>query len=323
MRVSVVSPYYNEASIIAAVVEQFEAALASLPCDHELILVNDGSTDGSDELAKNASRSSSTRFVGYAQNRGRGYALRHGASVARGEIIVTTEIDLSWGKDIVHRLLAAFDEFPDADIIVASPNLPGGGYRDVPLRRVLISRFGNRIIRLGHGRHVSMYTGMTRAYRAESFRRLPLDQMGKEFHLEVLQKALALGLRVRDIPSYLEWQAHRFADTSKSRRKSSSNVNRLIFTHSVFALAAAPFRYLLPASLVIGGLAAGFFAWAVVNVLRGETSILLLLVSVTLIILAIVSGISSVLSFQLNSLQRDVWRLRSEIRAERSSQEGQ
>src|SRR5262249_50690159 len=149
MRVSVVCPFYNEAQILESAVRTLLDRLRSLDGSWELIIVNDGSTDGSAEIAQRIAKEESSRLrvLGYPTNRGRGHALRVGIAAARGDIIVTTEIDLSWGEQIVHELVAAMERWPDADIVVASPNLASGGYKNVPLKRVWLSRIGNRVIR--------------------------------------------------------------------------------------------------------------------------------------------------------------------------------
>ena len=95
--------------------------LSSLDGEWELIIVNDGSRDGSEEIARRLERTSPRlRVLGYPHNRGRGHALRTGIAAARGDLIVTTEIDLSWGSTIVQDLVAATRQHPDADMIVAS-----------------------------------------------------------------------------------------------------------------------------------------------------------------------------------------------------------
>lgn len=83
---------------------------------------------------------------------------------------------------------------PGADIVVASPHLPGGGYKNVPAKRVWLSRLGNKVIRACMSDAATMNTGMTRAYRRRAILSLPLYEPGKEFHLEVILKATALGL---------------------------------------------------------------------------------------------------------------------------------
>jgi glycosyltransferase involved in cell wall biosynthesis len=117
------------------------------------LIVGDGSTDGSREIAPRSGRIE-TPGPGYRQ-RGRGFALRTGIAAARGDLIVTTEIDLSWGDTIVHDCRRAA-EWPDVDIVVASP--PGRRFvLDAPPSVCALSRMGNRVIRAacqrGHHEH--------------------------------------------------------------------------------------------------------------------------------------------------------------------------
>lgn len=314
MKISVICPFYNEEAIIEAAVNNMTARLASLQHDWELIVVNDGSRDQSAEYVRRAAgKNPRIKIAGYEQNRGRGYALRHGIALANGDIIVTTEIDLSWGEDIVHRLAEAFEKHPDADMIVASPNLPGGGYRNVPLKRVLISRIGNMIIRMGQGLEMTMYTGMTRGYKRESFLSLPIDEDEKEFHLEVAQKAQAFGFKIYEIPCILEWKDARLARPGAAKRKSSSKIHKLIRTHMAFAAATAPFRYILPLSLMMIGISVPFGVWAVVNLLMGHPSALVLITGLMLFLIGFVAFAIGMLSYQNQLIQRDLWRIRSDL----------
>ena len=220
--ISVVCPFYNEEAILAASVRLMLRNLSTLTDDWELIIVNDGSRDGSLAVAQGLeAESKQLRVLGYPVNRGRGYAIRHGAAHAKGEVLVTTEIDSSWGDDIVHRLAAAMAEWPDADMVIASPHLPGGGYKNVPPYRVFLSSFGNYVIRAGLTYAVTMNTGMTRAYRLRKFLDLPLYEDEKEMHLEVVSKALALGYRIREIPCILEWRTAKLGATPGKQRKTA------------------------------------------------------------------------------------------------------
>ena len=314
--ISVVCPFYNEEAIIGNSIRLMLENLASLTEEWELIVVNDGSKDGSLAIARElAAAHPRLRVVGYPVNRGRGYALRTGVARARGEIVVTTEIDSSWGDDIVHRIVAEFARRPDADLIIASPHLPGGGYKNVPSRRVFLSTMGNYVIRSGLNYGVTMNTGMTRGYRREQFLALPLDEDEKEMHLEVVNKAIALGYRIYEVPAVLEWKDHKLTSQPGTPRKSSSNVQKLIRTHLLFSLLAAPFRYLYLASGLFFGTAAGFLGWAVVNLFRpGQPSAFLLLTALLLGVLGFLIFGIGILAQQGRALQRELWRIRSEAR---------
>lgn len=311
---SVVCPFYNEEQILTEAITTLLGRLEKLDVSWELIVVNDGSTDGSARIAEALSRQHPRlRALSYRFNRGRGHALRTGIAQARGEVIVTTEIDLSWGEDIVERLYQAACEQPDVDVIVASPHLPGGGYRNVPSRRVLYSRLGNLIIRACMSNAVTMNTGMTRAYRRQVIRSLPLEENGKEFHLEVILKANALGHRISEIPALLEWKQYKL-EGARVERKSSSKVNRLIVTHSLFSLFGNPVRYVWVLGGVAMGLSAVFLGAGVVRYLMGLVSVYMGILSLALFILGTLLFACGVITQQGNMIQRELWRLKQDLR---------
>jgi glycosyltransferase involved in cell wall biosynthesis len=306
---SIVCPFFNEEQIIEDALRGLLEKLRELDGTWELILVDDGSIDGSRSVVERiAVEEPRLRLMGYSANRGRGYALRTGLAAARGEIIVTTEIDLSWGTDIVQRLVEAMRSSPSADIVVASPHLPGGGYRNVPAKRVFLSRFGNWVIRRLMPDAVSMNTGMTRAYRRRVIQALPLAEDHKEFHLEVILKATALGYRIQEIPAVLEWREHKRAGQTV-RRKSSSRVRRLIVSHTLFSLFANPVRYVLALSAAALALGALSFIGAVVLFALRMTSVYAALMSIALVILGVLLFVLTVILQQGRLIQREIWSL--------------
>jgi len=311
--VSVVCPFFNEAGILEAAIRALTDRLAQRDWSWELIVVNDGSSDESGELAARLSAEiSNLRCVGYRYNRGRGHALRTGIAQARGEIIVTTEIDLSWGEDIVERLFDEFQAEPDADMVVASPHLKGGGYKNVPPKRVFFSRFGNWVIRALMSNAVSMNTGMTRGYRRDAIRSLPLADDRKEFHLEVILKAQALGYRIREIPATLEWKQYKH-EGQRIQRTSSSRVNRLVLTHSLFSLFGNPVRYAWKIAGAALFLSVAFFIMALIFYFNGQVSVYSAILSVSLAIMASLLFGIGVLAQQGNMIQRELWMLKQEF----------
>ncbi len=314
--ISIVCPFYNEQIILAKAIECMLANLSRLAEPWELVIVNDGSIDNSLSIAQAlAECEPRLRVVSYVKNHGRGYALRKGIEAAQGEIIITTEIDCSWGEDIVTKLVAALRANPALDIVIASTNLPGGSYANVPLLRVKLSRMGNMLLRLTLSNQISMFTGMTRGYRATAIKSLPISEMGKEFHLDVIVKALALGLRIGEIPVTLTWQNDKLAQDGAPKRKSSSKLKRIIGTHLLFALSGRPFRYLFVLSAMVFALSLIFLLWGIIHLIIGAVSVYLLILALSCFILFVLLGGISVLALQQNAILRELWITRQEIKA--------
>jgi glycosyltransferase involved in cell wall biosynthesis len=314
MDVSVVCPFYNESPIIETAIRRLLSQLESLDGEWELIVVDDGSTDGSEEIARSIDCSRLT-VLGYPHNRGRGRALRTGIAAARGDIVVTTEIDLSWGDTIVDDLVSEMRRDPSIDIVVASPHRLGGGYRNVPLRRVWISRFGNLVIRTLMANTVTMNTGMTRAYRRQLIQSLPLTEDGKEFHLEVILKATAFGARIVEIPATLEWKEYKH-EGQRLKRESSTRMRKNIISHSLFSVFAHPVRYVLGLSAFTSALGVIAFFLAVTAYLMHAVAAFLALLSVSLIILGLVFFTMAVILQQGWMIQKELWTLQRALKTE-------
>ena len=203
---SVVTPMYNEADRIQEDIGKIIESLKRLNINYEYILVDDGSTDDSYIKAKAVLADlPQCRIIHYKRNRGRGFALRKGLSNARGKYIITTESDLSWGVEIIGKLYTELIE-TGSDMVVASVYLPGGGLENVPVFRRLLSRYGNKFMRLAFGGNLTMLSGMTRGYKRELIQLLHLEEDGKEIHLEIIMKAQLKNFHITEIPAVIRWR---------------------------------------------------------------------------------------------------------------------
>ncbi|MBF0143482.1 MAG: glycosyltransferase family 2 protein [Magnetococcales bacterium] len=318
--ISVVSPFFNESLILEGSVRHMLANLESLPEEWEFIIVNDGSTDDSLVLANRlALEDARLRVVSYPVNQGRGYAIRQGVLVARGEVVVTTEIDSSWGDDIAHRLAAVLRGDPRVDMVVASPHLAGGRYVNVPFKRVFLSTTANLFFRTTISADLTMFTGMTRGYRREKFLALPLEENEKEIHLEIVSKALAFRYSIREIPAVLEWRDQKFSGLKKSR-KSSAKLGKLVRTHTVFGLVTMPFRILFGASFIMSLVALLFLGFGLLRLWAEQPAFPFAVTGLILLLFAFIFFSVGSLSWQVREVQREIWALR--VRLTKQSGEG-
>ncbi len=308
-KISIICPLYNEELIIESAVKSMLTALKNLPWDWELILVNDGSTDNSLKILREETKNTDRlKIISYEDNQGRGYALKTGIKQAAGDIIITTEIDLSWGEDIVEKITNTFLNTPKLDMIIASPNLKGGGYKNVPLKRVLLSKIGNKLIRLLFTRKVTMNTGMTRGYRREIIQGLNIFEKGKEFHLEVLLKLYNLGTVIGEIPAILEWKTNKPGKNTGNARKSSLKICKTIGTHFNFLFFASPIKYFWFISFILFSGSLFSLTYAVILFFSRGVSVFMAIISLLLAIFGLLFFGFGVIAELNKSILKELWK---------------
>ncbi|MGI9032072.1 MAG: glycosyltransferase family 2 protein, partial [Ilumatobacteraceae bacterium] len=106
--VSVVLPVYNERGHLRAEIERVRHALDASPYSYEIIVVDDGSNDGSETDLPTIP---DIRLLRHSQNRGSGAARRTGTTAARGRIVVWTDVDMTYPNDEIPMLVKELDGF--------------------------------------------------------------------------------------------------------------------------------------------------------------------------------------------------------------------
>jgi len=306
MDLSIIIPMFNEAENAEHTLARVEGALASFQGDYEIIAVNDGSTDNTLEVLQGiASLNKRIKVVSYPRNIGRGMALRRGFQESNGKLVVSIDADLSYDPDYILELIKTLGADPDVDFVLASPYMPGGGVKNVPFLRLWISKLGNKILRFAMPNRIYTSTGIFRAYRKKVLDSLEMESDGKEIHLEILSKAMALGFRVKEIPAIL---------TSRKRGKSKFKFKKTATSHLIFSIFEKPmiiFGFLGLLTLGIGLLIGTYIAY-----LRFSGDLTPGRPLITFAILLILGGIQ-ILSFgfiaiQIVSLRREILRIQKE-----------
>jgi glycosyltransferase involved in cell wall biosynthesis len=190
--ISVTVPIYNEEENLPLLYERVRDALAGIGRPWELVLVNDGSTDGSravlDQLAANDKR---VKVIHFRRNFGQTAAMMAGIDFATGEIIIPMDGDLQNDPADIPRLIAALDE--GYDVV--------SGWRkdrqDARITRKLPSFLANRLISRVLGVPLHDYGCSLKAYRSDVIKGVKLYG---EMHRFVPVYASWQGARVTEIP---------------------------------------------------------------------------------------------------------------------------
>lgn len=108
LEVSIVLPVHNEAEHLEEEVRRIQKSMLETDLSFEIVVVDDGSTDGSGELASSLE---DVRVIRFATNRGAGSARKYGTMEARGDIVVWTDVDMTYPNDRIPELVEALDGY--------------------------------------------------------------------------------------------------------------------------------------------------------------------------------------------------------------------
>lgn len=262
--VSIVLPVFNEAAILREHMILLLDHLRSLEdrfC-FELIIVNDGSRDGSGEIARQlALEFAFVRVFGHPRNFGVGQALKTGFAQCRGKYVVVLDIDLSYGPQTIDHMLDRMIT-TGARIVLASPYMRGGRVVDVPWLRLLLSRMANRFLALASGHRLSTLTCMARAIDGRFLRSLHLRNRGMDAMPEMIHKAKILRASFEEVPAVLDW---RLQNRARGRRRSSMRFLKQILGTTVSGFMLRPFTFLLVPGLLLLAFALYVNTWMIIH----------------------------------------------------------
>lgn len=196
-RVSIVIPVYNERDRVGLVIDKVCAADA-LGLEKEIIIVDDGSTDGTRQVLERYGEQPGLRILLQERNRGKAAALRRGFAEATGEITIVQDADLEYDPQDFPRLLQPILE-GKADVVYGSRFL-GGPHRVLffwhYMGNKLLTTLSNMFTNLNL---TDMETGY-KVFRTAVLRRIRLRSERFGFEPEVTAKVARLGCRIYETP---------------------------------------------------------------------------------------------------------------------------
>jgi dolichol-phosphate mannosyltransferase len=222
----IVIPAYDEAPNM----ERLFAGLRAVgsPLHARVILVDDGSTDETVELARSAGASLDLRIIKHGQNRGLGAALDTGLrtvleEAADHDVVVTAEGDGTSDLGDLTEMLARAEEY---DVVLASVHAPGGKLIGVAGWRVFASKAASWVVRRAAGLgDIHTVSAVYRCYRVSTLRRAVtryqealITERGFAVNVELLLKLKTCGATVCEVPTTNDWTQRAGASKLRTRQ---------------------------------------------------------------------------------------------------------
>jgi len=203
---SIIIPVYNERDVWRELVDRVEAV--ELPgLDREIVLIDDGSTDGArEQLEEFQSRSSGSAAPGgirhkvlfHEKNRGKGAAMRTGFASAGGDIVIVQDADLEYDPNDYPALLVPILH-RRAEVVYGSRFLVAGGRKGY-LKNYLANRFLTALSNLATGLKLTDMETCYKVLRRDVLARIALEQDRFGFEPEITAKIARLGIRIHEVP---------------------------------------------------------------------------------------------------------------------------
>lgn len=194
LKLSVIIPVYNEEATIREIVNR----VCALPLDIEIIVVDDGSTDGTPGILKSEIEGKLGQVVYQNRNRGKGAAVRAGLERVTGEVVVIQDADLEYEPEDLLDLLRPIEK-KKADVVYGSRFVSGKAHRVL----LFWHSVGNRFLTMLSNSFTNLnLTDMETGYkmfRTEIIRQIHLEQDRFGFEPEVTAKVARLGCRIFEV----------------------------------------------------------------------------------------------------------------------------
>ena len=192
MKLSIIIPVYNEVRTILQVLQK----VRETPFDKEIIVVDDGSTDGTGNLLKE--KGGGITLLSHDSNQGKGASVRTAILHVTGDIVIIQDADLEYHPSEYPRLLAPIADGV-ADVVYGS-RFQGGTHRVLLFWHAL----GNRIITTLSNMFTDlnltdMETGY-KVFRAEVIKKIKIQSKRFGFEPEITAKIAKLGCRIYEVP---------------------------------------------------------------------------------------------------------------------------
>jgi len=193
VKLSIIIPVYNEKANIAAVID----AVKTVDLPKEIIVVDDGSTDGTSEILESYKDDETIRIHSSVLNFGKGTAIRVGLKYVTGDIVVIQDADLEYDPQQIPELIKPIAE-DKADVVYGSRfkgSIKGMKFANWLANRILVIA-ANVLYRAGISDEATCY----KAFRADIIKSLQLKCTRFEFCPEVTAKVRKRGIPIHEIP---------------------------------------------------------------------------------------------------------------------------
>lgn len=197
--ISVIIPVFNEESKISSVLAHIKNMLSETLLDYELIVINDGSTDNTEQVISEEEKlDKRVKVLSYKENRGKGHAVKMGVLNSKGDVVSILDGDLDISPSQIKNYIK---ELEGCDLVIASKSHPLS-IVSAPIVRKMLSRTFSIIVRVAVGIEIKDTQSGLKVGNGNALRKIFQIMLVKRyaFDVEMLAIATKLNLKIKESP---------------------------------------------------------------------------------------------------------------------------
>ena len=200
MKLSVIIPCYNEKKTIKKIIDKIFLQKINL----EIILVDDGSYDGTVNVIKNYKKDSRIKKVYHLKNKGKGAAIKSASKFISGDIVLIQDADLEYNPKDYKKILDKFKEDKNVKAVYGSRALNKNNYQGKMTLMRLIRIIGNKMLTLFsnsiNSQNLTDAHTCYKSFRVNTFKKIILEEDDFSFCAEVNAKLSRMNINIEEVP---------------------------------------------------------------------------------------------------------------------------
>ena len=206
---SIIVPFYNE----EATLEKSVFKLVNEKFNKEIILVNDGSTDKSKDIASNLEQKyDSIRLINFKENRGKGFAVKTGIQESSGDIVGIFDADLEYSTEDLNNLIT-FIRKENIDFVCGSRFIGNKERKNIYLRTFIANKLMSFLFSYIYKNKITDVATCLKVFKREVVEKINIEKFDFSIEIELIAKAISQTSNFKEIP--ISYNGRSYADGKK------------------------------------------------------------------------------------------------------------
>lgn len=206
---SIIVPFYNE----EATLEKSVFKLVNEKFNKEIILVNDGSTDKSKDIASNLEQKyDSIRLINFKENRGKGFAVKTGMQESSGDIVGIFDADLEYSTEDLNDLIE-FIRKENTDFVCGSRFIGDKDRKNIYLRTFIANKLMSLLFSYVYKNKITDVATCLKVFKREIIENINIEKVDFSIEIELIAKAISQTSDFKEIP--ISYNGRSYADGKK------------------------------------------------------------------------------------------------------------